>query len=29
MKNNDENHIKKAYKEVEKNDFKYAQIRVV
>ncbi len=29
MKNNGENHIKKAFIEVEKNEFKYAQIRVV
>ncbi len=29
MKNNGENRIKKAFIEVEKNEFKYARIRVV
>ncbi len=29
MKNNGENRIKKAFIEVEKNEFKYALIRVV
>ncbi len=29
MKNNDENHIKKAFIEVEKTEFKYAWIGMV